>query len=70
MDQNKDDMGLLGELACLFLFVGLIWMMVPGTVSMTDGSLSVTPDNIPLYLFGIGVIGMILLSIRSAFGGN
>lgn len=67
MDQNKDDMGLLGELACLLLFVGLIWMMVPGTVSTTDGRLIVTPDYIPLYLFGIGVVGMILLSIQSAF---
>lgn len=66
MDQNSNDMGFIGELACLLICVGLIWMMIPGTVTLTDGTLSVTPDYIPLILFGAGVGGMILLSIKSA----
>ncbi len=65
MEQESSDMGLLGELACLCICVGLLWMFIPGTVAVTDGSLKVTPDYIPLYIFGLGVAGMILLSIRS-----
>lgn len=70
MDQNSNDMGFIGELACLLICVGLIWMMIPGTVTLTDGTLSVTPDYIPLILFGVGVGGMILLSIKSAISGK
>ena len=70
MEQSTRDIGLLAELACLFLFVGLIWMFIPGTVLFTDGKLHVTPDFIPLYIFGIGVVGMIALSLRSWLRGD
>jgi len=70
MDQNSNDTGLFGELTCLLICVGLVWMMIPGTVTVTDGTLSVTPDYIPLILFVAGVVGMLLLSIKSAISGK
>ena len=42
MDQHAtDDTGLLGELSCLLICVGMVWMMIPGTVAITDGCLCV-----------------------------
>ena len=63
--EQQSESGWLAELACLCIFVGLIWMFIPGTVIVKDGTLEVTPDFLPLLIFGIGVVGMILLSLMS-----
>ena len=67
MEQHSNnDTGLLGEFSCLLIIVGLIWMMIPGTVAITDGCLCVTPNYIPLIIFGAGAAGVLLLSIATA----
>ena len=70
MDQNSNDTGFIGELACLLICTGAIWMMIPGTVTVSEGTLSVTPDYIPLILLVAGAVGMVLLSIMSALSGK
>ncbi|HBZ97087.1 MAG TPA: hypothetical protein DEO57_04515 [Phycisphaerales bacterium] len=66
MDQHAtDDTGLLGELSCLLICVGVAWMMIPGTVAITEGCLCVTPSYVPLILAGVGLAGVILLSLTT-----
>ena len=71
MNQHaNDDTGLLGEASCLLICVGMVWMMIRGTVAITDGCLCVTPSYIPLILLGAGLGGVILLSLANAFRGS
>ena len=63
MTNESNSPGLLSEFACLLICVGVIWMFIPGTVSVEEGTLHVTPDYIPLILLVAGAIGMVIISL-------
>ncbi|MCH2149662.1 MAG: hypothetical protein MK095_09535 [Phycisphaerales bacterium] len=65
MTNQTSSPGLFGELSCLLICVGVIWMFFPGTVTVTDGSLSVSPDFIPLIVLVAGVVGMVIVSLSN-----
>jgi hypothetical protein len=60
---NESTGGMLNELFCLGILVGIVWMFIPGTVTMTDGELMVHPDWIPLIIFITGFAGVIISNV-------
>jgi hypothetical protein len=56
---------LLGEVSCLLICTGVVWMLfVPDTIQKAeDGAITISPDYIPLMVLGAGFVLMVMISL-------